>query len=69
MSCMLILYVVPCIMIYHKIIYGFYFHINKENFFFNKQIISELKAKQLGLLIQFNSICIPNSVIEFNYMI
>ena len=32
-------------------------------------MISELKAKQSRLLIQFNYTCILNSRIEFNYVI
>jgi hypothetical protein len=60
---LLVVFTISSIMIYYKTIYRFYFHINK------KKMISELRAKQLKLLIQFNYTCISNSIIKYNYVI
>jgi hypothetical protein len=54
MSWIVMLYVVfitPYIMIYHKIIYGFYFHINKKrNFFLKKQNNFSIKGKIIKIV-------------------
>jgi hypothetical protein len=67
---LLVVFTISSIMIYYKTIYRFYFHINKKKCFLTKKkMISELRAKQLKLLIQFNSTCISNSIIKYNYVI